>query len=289
MIIVKLGGSFITYKRMESKVPLSDREIDRSYSIKRTAILRAGKTLKPFVQGGLIIVHGGGTHGHRTVQRWRMGMTRMKGPMMPWEVRLRMDQLSLEVAKTLGEAGIPAYPISPPDIIQAESGRISFIDPGPLNRVLGRGMVPILRGDLVPDGKDGWSVISGDDQILRLVELSKSGHIPLVDRVIMCMDVPGILEPGHVGDRIIGEIDPGSYHDLIRSIETTSSGDVSGGIMKKLRTSHSIASWNVPVDLIGGSSNALSDLMTGTRTGTRFTPFKGDRECADDTRAGKEG
>ncbi len=284
MLVVKLGGSYITFKRSSSSVRFERDEGRRIYPVKKNVLSACAKVLRKHAKDGLIIVHGGGTHGHRTVMRWREGVARGHGPMMPWEVRRRMDELTSVVVRVLGEGGVPAYPVPPPDIMTSESGSISFIDPTPIVSFLERGMVPVLRGDLVPDVSGGWSVVSGDDIILRLADLARDAQIDAVDRVVMCMDVEAFYSSGpSVGSSRVPSIDAEAFHRSYSSWERDidpARVDVSGGILKKLRTSHAIASKGIPVNLVGGDPQNIDLALAGSDVGTLFVPFQGPAECS---------
>lgn len=283
MLVVKLGGSYITHKRGYSSIRFERNEIRRRYPVKCDVLAGCAKVLRKHLRGGLIIVHGGGVHGHRTVMRWREGVAKGPEVMMPWEVRLRMDELTSEVVATMGRCGIPAFPVPPGNIMRADSGFVSDIDLTPISSALERGMVPILRGDLVPDIGSGWSVVSGDDIIARLATFSNGSQLPRMERVIMLMEAEGFFTEGpSAPESRICRIDHESFHrryDEWVGVGANISNDVSGGIMKKLRTAHVIAANGIPVNLIGGDPSRIDSAIAGEDVGTTFLPFDGKIEC----------
>ena len=283
MLVVKLGGSYITYKKDYSSVRFERDEINRSYPVKRNILAGCAKALRRYLSKGLMIVHGGGIHGHRTVMRWRQGVAKGSELMMPWEVRRRMDQLTAEVVCAMGRMGVPAFPVPSANIMLADSGSISEIDLTPINAALERGMVPILRGDLVPDISGGWSVVSGDDLLARLASGSYDASIPRMDRVVMFMEADGFFTSGpSEPESRLGNIDDASFHrsygEWVGSGRTISN-DVSGGILKKLRTAHIIAANGIPVNIVGGDPSRIDAVLGGDDIGTAFLPFTGRSEC----------
>lgn len=284
MIIVKLGGSFVTYKGTDSNLPMRWDETDLEYRIREDLIIKVAGILKDHIDDGLILVHGGGTHGHRTVVRWRSGIARGKKIMMPWEVKWRMVQLSERIVRLLGKGGIPAVSVSPGDLILADDGSIHSFDVSSLERYVERGVVPVMRGDLVPDISGDWSVVSGDDMIFEISRLSKEGILPDVKRVILCMKEDGFYRNYGTGNqRLMPEITPEYYHGDYRqySVNVEDMNDVSGGIYGKVAIAHRIASMNIPVNLIGGDEvhSDMAELMGGGSAGTLVVPFTGENRC----------
>jgi len=284
MIVVKLGGSFVTYKGNDSSIPMRWDESDIEYRIREDLIIKVSEVLKGHLDNGLILVHGGGTHGHRTVVRWRAGIARGNKMMMPWEVKWRMVQLTERIVRLLGKGGIPAVSISPGAMILSNEGSIETFDSTPLARYLQRGVVPVMRGDLVPDISGDWSVVSGDDTIEHICRLSREGIMPEVSRVIMCMKEPGFyMDFGTSGQDLITEISHEQYHDGsdLFSSSSTDNNDVSGGISGKIAIAHTIASMNIPVNLIGGDEvhSEMDEILNGGSAGTLVLPFSGDENC----------
>jgi isopentenyl phosphate kinase len=267
MLVVKLGGSYITYKRGYSSIRFERDETHRSYPVKGNVLAGCAKTLRGYMKGGLIIVHGGGIHGHRTVMRWREGIAKGPQHMMPWEVRRRMDELTAAVVSALGKGGIPAFPVPPGNIMNADSSSISDIDLTPINSVLERGMVPVMRGDIVPDISGGWSVVSGDELIARLGTFSHLSQLPPIERVIMLMEADGFFMDGpYAPESRLSRIDDDMFHARYgewADVGRNPISDVSGGIIKKICTAHRIAANGISVSLIGGNPTRIDSVMAG--------------------------
>ena len=274
MMIIKLGGSFITFKKEDGAPPYRENEKDLNYRVREDRVRDLALSIRN-IEGPLILVHGGGTHGHRTVTRWRSGLVKGKEPMMAWEVRWRIDQLTTDIIKVLGKEKIPAISIPTSNVVISDEGRIDSIRSDVIETVVDRGCIPVLRGDLAPDIKGGWSVVSGDTLIKKLCEIYNDGE-RRISRVIMLMDNDGFRDP-ETGRRI-GEINEGMFNSRkdvwIKALET-SSGDVSGGIWGKVQDCVDISSLGIEAFLIGGNvKEDMEAVLSGKRAGTRFPPVK---------------
>lgn len=267
MYLIKLGGSMITYKCDSASLPIRWNETHVKYRIREDSIRDAGRVIRKHINNGVIIVHGGGTHGHRTVRRWRTGVAKGPDPMMSWEVKWRMVQLTQKVIDILGSEKVPAIEVAPSDISIMNGSNIEDLDITPIRRILERGGVPVLRGDLAPDIKGGWSVISGDD---ILVKLSRSFRKTEIEKVILCMNEEGIFKGYGTPEQ---ELIPIADHDLERDdiYSTDTLLDESGGIAGKVDACRRIQGMGITSQIIGGRiAESLEMALSGKGTGTIF-------------------
>ncbi|MGA1848673.1 MAG: hypothetical protein ACMUHB_04960 [Thermoplasmatota archaeon] len=288
MNLIKLGGSIVTYKGSDTKPPFRWDETSLSYRVREDRLREISDVLKEHLDQGLVLVHGGGTHGHRTVLRWRNGVDRVSENLMAWEVKWRMLQLTEEITRVLGRGRIPVIPVSPSDVMTMSDGGISSFDSSPISRILERDCVPLLRGDLAPVETGGWSVISGDEIMVRLAMEASQNKLPGITRAVMCMDVEGFFDSyGSPQSRIIDRIDDRSFHSNIsrwteKGPPNSGKGDVSGGILGKVISCHRISSLGIQAYMIGGDlRSTLSSVLSGEGGGTVFPPFQGGPECVD--------
>jgi isopentenyl phosphate kinase len=272
MLIVKLGGSFITYKKEDSRPPYSPNEIKLSYRIREDKIRALGRTLKE-VQDDIILVHGGGTHGHRTVTRWKNGLVKGPEEMMAWEVRWRMDQLSNTIVQILGECKLPVISLPTSNVAISDQGDIKELFIERISHILERNCVPILRGDLVPDINGKWNVISGDTLIKKLCEVGNLEDRE-IKRVIMLMGEDGFNDPEN--GKIIKEINSGMFNarkEKWRNKLSLDQGDVTKGIWGKVQDCREIADRGIEVFLTGGDiEENMRSIISGKKAGTRFKP-----------------
>lgn len=272
MMIIKLGGSFITFKKEDGAPPYKENERNLTYRIRENRIRDLALSIKD-VDEPVIFVHGGGTHGHRTVTRWRSGLVKGKDPMMAWEVRWRMDQLTNDMIRVMGMENVPAISLPTSNVVTSDKGKIASFNAQPLEMILDRDCYPVLRGDLAPDVNGGWSVVSGDTLIMKLCK-HYSERQPGISRVIMLMDTDGFKDP--VTGRRIGEIGKEMFKakkaDWEKALNKTE-GDVSGGIWGKVKDCIEISSLGIEVFLLGGNvKEDMEAVLSGKRAGTRFPP-----------------
>jgi len=288
MNIVKLGGSIITYKGSDTKPPYKWDESSIRYRIRDDRIRSVSGALKEHLEEGMVLVHGGGTHGHRTVLRWRSGVARGKEPIETWEVKWRMLQLTEGITRILGLEKVPVVPVSPSDIITMRNGKISTFESSPIEMILERGGVPMLRGDLVPVEGGGWCVISGDEIMVKLVKEGISGYLPKCNKAVMCMDVNGFFDGfGGPDSMLIDRIDRDMFHSKISGwkkeyLSRPGGGDVSGGVLGKVISCHRISSMGTDANMIGGDLGpTISSVLSGRGGGTYFPAFRGGSDCAE--------
>ena len=273
MLIIKLGGSLITYKKDDISPPFLENELGLTYRIREHVIRQVARTLRECSDEDLIIVHGGGTHGHRTVNRWRRGVARGPESLMVWEVKWRMDQLTSAVVRVLGEERVPAVSHPTSSFVLSDGSAVASMDVNSLKNIVSGGCVPVIRGDLCPDVRGGWSVVSGDELIYELCRRSGT-EMGIISKVIMLMDAEGVMnrETGKVIEEIDNEHPEGLYGGG-GSSPSPVEGDVSGGIGGKVKTCVGISGMGIETYITGGDAGRnLRRILEGKRAGTRFPP-----------------
>ncbi|UXD22003.1 hypothetical protein IPA_00735 [Ignicoccus pacificus DSM 13166] len=201
VVILKLGGSVISNK----KVP---------YSLNEDYLKRLGESLRNFLKENpldLIIIHGGGSYGHPKVKEILEGCKDLRSH--GWEVVNTMFKMTARVVELMGE---PFVAHSTPSL---------WVNGGivvePLVAALDAGWIPIIQGNLVPEGR----VVSGDELAVELARKLRA------DRILMATDVPGIFKhwPPKEGEGPL---------KVVRACEVEAKGsegiDVTGGMYKKL-------------------------------------------------------
>ncbi len=282
MKLIKLGGSVITYKNSDILPPYKWNELSLNYRIREDNLRNIASILKDHIDDGMMIVHGGGTHGHRTVRRWKMGVAKGTDAQMIWEVKWRMMQLSETVARILGEEKVPVVAVSPSDLITMTDGRISDLNFAPLERIIERGSIPMLRGDMAPSDNGGWEVISGDEIMVRIVQGGIMGKLPRTEKAVMCLQEEGFLSNyGRSCQSLIPMVNREFFHENIDSwLKDSRENDESGGMIGKVICCHRISSMNTKAVLVGGDlSRSLSAVFTDEAIGTLFPAFNGNEDC----------
>ncbi len=209
-ILLKLGGSVVTDKRMDGAVdPAAIGEI--------ATVIGASDFTG-------VIVHGAGSCGHPEAQRYGIarGADRTNRAGIP-VTHEAVASLNRAVVDALRGAGLDAVGIHPIAACTADSGRIvSFVEE-PLRLLLGLGCVPVLHGDVVMDRRRGACIVSGDQLVAYLAP--RLG----LSRIGLMTNVPGVLgADGAVVPRI-SRTDAGAL-----AIGASATTDVTGGMGGKV-------------------------------------------------------
>lgn len=253
MLIIKAGGSAITLKKELLK--------PKTEVIKSLAFELSG------IKERFILVHGAGSYGHPLAKRFELDRG-FKNPSQRAEfsrLRFELIQLNQLLIESLIERGMDALSIQPSACMICENKRIerSFLEP--IKEFLEIGFVPVLYGDMVSDLELGFCVLSGDQIAVHLAkELGAR-------KVIFGCDVDGIFTSDpkeNEGAELMREI---RFSELDSVIEKTSEvGDVTKGMMGKLREIQNLSGKQIEVDVINLTKpkrlrDAILDRVFGTR------------------------
>jgi len=221
-VILKLGGSVITHK-------------DRSPpEINHESISRIAEELK-ISDEPLILVLGGGAHGHQPAQKYGFGnpstaqRRRLDG--MP-EIRHNMNLLASEIQVSLSEHEIPSIVIPPMAITKLDNGDIDAICFSSFRSALNAGITVITHGDVCFDSELGAAILSGDT---LSVHLAKELDARLV---LLGTDVDGVLDanPNRNPDaKLIPIIKASEGTPALNATGPSKSIDVTGGMSRKLK------------------------------------------------------
>jgi len=148
-VVIKLGGSVITDKRLAFKADLRSMH-------------RIARELAR-VRDRLILLNGAGSFGHIPVKRFGLdeGFSREKTSRFA-RTKLQLLRLQEMLVSILCSHGIPVVPFTPSSFMIARSGRLCRAELGPIREFSELGLVPLFGGDLVPDLEQGWRVVSAD-------------------------------------------------------------------------------------------------------------------------------
>ena len=249
LVIVKLGGSVITRKR----------ELER---LRPKLLARLAREVAASTDHRVVLLHGAGSFGHPGAQRFglarppegsNLAARRARGAAI---VASEVRRLHTEVLRALIRAG--AAPASVPMATHARnrSGALVALDGAPFEEALGRAMLPVSFGDVVPDEVWGSSILSADTIATELVPRLHP------KRVIFVSDVPGIL------DRTAGP-PPTTLPEVTEAVVASlrpgpGTPDVTGGIRAKAEAMLAIARMGADAGLISGlTDGALSRAIRG--------------------------
>ncbi len=253
LTIVKLGGSVITYK---DKVP-PKTDID--------ALDRIAQELRA-CRGPLIVVLGGGAHGHQAAKHYGYdtpeGMERrLEGVPL---IRHNMTLLCQDVQDSLARAGISTVSIPPfcTFVLNAEKIDEYFIEPIVMS--LESGLTVVTHGDVCFDRSHGASILSGDTLVSWL---SAQLGAP---RVLVGTDVDGIYDSDprmNPDAKLVRRVDNSNELFVLDGLGPSASIDVTGGMLKKVRELIEAAQHGATVTIFNLSvEGRLEALLRGEET-----------------------
>jgi len=245
-LVVKLGGSLITEK-------------DKPYTIAWDRLARAARIIGSYysrhAEEGLrlVVVHGGGSFGHYAVHEARKKL--VIDQLDVARIQLVMNELAINVARSLIDEGIPATIIPGHTICPRKKDRcnLSLL----VDNVV-RGMVPLTYGDGIYD--EGVVIISGDDLAILAASAINA------DCLVFVSNVPGVLdEKGEV----IPQVSSTRQVPILAGAEFDQTGGMKAKVEKALSFSREYEDMRIfIVDLEG-----LEKLLSGDRAGTLiFSP-----------------
>jgi len=257
-VLIKLGGSVITDKRRAFK--------PNCRSMHRVARQLARRKER------LVLLNGAGSFGHIPVKRYRLdeGFNRRKiGKFARTKLQLlRLQEILMSI---LCRHGVPVVPLNPSSFMMARSGRLYRADLAPICEFLDLGFVPLFGGDLVPDLKQGWRVVSADQMASWIAPRIGASMI------VYGTDVDGLYssDPNMVADAELIESIPCRE---VRSVAESALGsrmpDVTAGMRGKMLEAERAAKRGVEVVIMNLTRpERLHPILDGKRgRWTRIIP-----------------
>lgn len=177
-IILKIGGSAITDKT--------------AVATPRTEIInRLAEEIKRADLDNLIIVHGGGSFGHPTAEKYNLKDGYQDDPTRKFgfaETHHIMTVLNGLVMDALIWHEIPAVSIAPSSCFITENGKIKCFDETVLKAMSKLAFTPVMYGDATLDDKLGFTVLSGDQLVAYLAIKYKA------ERIVIGADTDGLFD-----------------------------------------------------------------------------------------------
>jgi len=249
--IVKLGGSVITHK--STSPPRVDNQ----------AIRRIVLELKTH-KDQLIVVLGGGAHGHQAAHQFGFG-----NPTTPKEhllagvpaIRHNMTLLSLEIEQAMQNAAIPTVVFSPFSFVMLHNGLISTFPIEQIKKALEAGITVVTHGDVCFDDILGASILSGDTILVYLAKTLAAAS------VYIGTDVDGVFEADprdNPSAKIIPVIDNSNMRRVLSGTGLSKATDVTGGMAAKLGELTQLAGKSTEVTIFNLSvPGRLEALLSG--------------------------
>ncbi|NHI83238.1 MAG: hypothetical protein EAX81_02900 [Candidatus Thorarchaeota archaeon] len=253
LIIVKLGGSVITHK---SSVP-------PKVNIANLTLI--AKEIKDYT-GKLILVLGGGAHGHQAAHSYGYSdVSTDKRQLIRGipHIRHNMSILSLEVESILKANNLQSVILSPFSLVLLNDRIIESFAITSIQRTIDSGIIVILHGDVCFDNILGASILSGDTIAAYLAKRLKANAL------YMGTDVDGIFEGDpHLDSsaKLVPLIDQSNKEQILRMAGPSSATDVTGGMTKKLQELFWLSNSGIDIAIFNlQKKDVLSGLLRGRK------------------------
>jgi len=267
-LVVKLGGSLITFKR--SPVPRVDYD----------QLGKLARRLAANLHAPAVILHGAGSFGHGPVARAGVLARALDDDARrEWgRIQALQYQLSAIVCEALADAGLPVFPFQASALGHLAGGRFVCTGVEALHRALAAGFIPVLYGTpCFSDDPASLGICSGDD---LAPALALALGFP---RIVHLTDVAGV----HAGDprihpdapvipwitpKTAGADDPGNFvpsESMDPTPGTSSPFDVTGEIAGKVKKLLDVAAAGVTSWIVDGrDDDAVTAALAGLPAGT---------------------
>ena len=237
--ILKIGGSVITDKNGELAA--------------RTEVINrlAEETQKAGVKN-LIIVHGGGSFGHPTAQKYgiKEGLREDAQKVGFAETHHVMTVLNGLVMDALVWHSVPAFSVAPSCCVVTENGRIKTFEDAVLKTLLNMGFVPVLYGDAVLDAKLGFTVLSGDQIVAYLARKFDAG------RIVIGVDTDGLYDADPKvakNARLYKHLTLSELEKVKSKLGGSTAADVTGGMVGKIAELVPAVAQGIPVAIVNAA------------------------------------
>ena len=241
IVLVKLGGSLVTDKKREGTA--------RAPLIRRLAA-EIAESLDGTKRPRLIIGHGSGSFGHAAAARARVGNGRsLRGHTDAIaRIQRRAADLNRLIVSALEDAGARPFALAPSSFVTAEGGRVAEIFADPLFRALDLGMLPVVYGDVVMDGKRGAAILSTEALFVAIAEEAARRKLR-VARAVWLGETDGLRD---ARGRTVALLSARGAARAARLASGASGTDVTGGIALRLATVARLARSGIGSHLVDG-------------------------------------
>jgi len=239
LTILKIGGSVITDKNGE-------------LSARTEVINRLAEEIQKANVKNLIIVHGGGSFGHPTAQKYgiKEGLREEAQKVGFAETHHVMTVLNGLVMDSLVWHNIPALSVTPSCCVVTEKGRIKHFEDSVLKMLLKMGFVPVLCGDATLDEKLGFTVLSGDQIVAYLARKFGAGNI------VIGVDTDGLYDADPKvakNAKLYAHLTLSELEKVKEKLGGSTAADVTGGMLGKIAELVPAVEQGIPVAIVNAA------------------------------------
>lgn len=258
VILVKLGGSIITDKSGEKIADL--QKIDQ--------LAQEIKDAQSQTDALFIVGHGAGSFGHPQAKKYQTteGNIAPESALGHALVRQAVTELNGLVIKSFTEHGIAAVTLSPNAFITTGNRQILTVNTIPLTLMLEQRLVPVIHGDVLMDGAQGWSISSGETILNALAERMPAGH--RATKIIEVGKTDGVYDENN---KTVPLINNENFAAIEKQLGDSHGADVTGGMSHKVKEALNLATKGIPSLLISAHAGNLEKALLGKEVlGTRI-------------------
>jgi isopentenyl phosphate kinase len=239
LTILKIGGSVITDKNGD-------------LAARTEVINRLAEEIQKAQIKNLVIVHGGGSFGHPTAQKYgvKEGLRDDAQKVGFAETHHVMTVLNGLVMDSLVWHNIPALSVAPSCCTVTENGRIKFFEDAVLKMLLKMGFVPVLYGDATLDEKLGFTVLSGDQIVSYLARKFYAG------KIVIGVDTDGLYDADPKvakNAKLYGHLTLSELEKIKEKIGGSTAADVTGGMLGKIAELVPAVEQGIPVAMVNAA------------------------------------
>jgi len=254
LILLKIGGGVITDKSVH-------------YGLREDVLVRLAREIseakKELIDTDLIIGNGAGSFAHFSAHKYRTteGFINEESRVgMGW-VRHDAVKLNQIVLEQLLSANCPAFSFSPSSLMSVEDGKTKAIFVDSMVDALGKGIVPLVYGDVVVDSSRGCDVYSTEKVF---DELAKYFADKYKVRVIHISSEEGVYKKGQAS--IFSEINRGNFEEVKEHLGGSHGVDVSGGMLHKVEECLALTKMRIVSQIVSGMvNNRVRDAIIGKK------------------------
>jgi isopentenyl phosphate kinase len=237
--VLKIGGSVITDKNGE-------------LAARTEVINRLAEEIQKANVQNLIVVHGGGSFGHPTAQKYGIkdGLKDEAQRAGLAETHHVMTILNGLVMDALVWHNVPAVSVTPSSCMITENGRIKLFEDTILRMLLEMSFTPVLYGDATLDEKLGFTILSGDQIVSHLARKLNAC------RIVMGVDVDGLYDADpkeNKNAKVYAHLALQELKDAQGKLGRSTAADVTGGMLGKITELIPAIEQGIPVTIVNAA------------------------------------
>lgn len=261
MKLLKIGGSVITDKT-KPYTPLYD--VINGIAVAVSDVYVSG--IRNFIIG-----HGGGSFPHVSAKKYEVvrGIVDEKTRCGAGIVHRDATEINQIFVRALHEHGVPAFSFHPSSFIYLEDGVVKKVFVEPIIAIMGKGLVPVIYGDVVVDGVRGVVVFSTEKVFEVLVEELAVDVIGMAERFGGVYTTDPSSNPSA---ELIERVDKHNFEEVMKFVSGSHGVDVTGGMKHKLEMLIELAKRGIDSVIFKGTPENVRRFLMGDEVkGTYIT------------------